>query len=180
MKKMVELKIELPDRSLSVSGTLQEVEVLATRFWPALQSFAGTSGDAPLSTPPAHNRAERVRKATKSRKPDTSGQQDDGVDASAIANSIKARADFDLINSKILLVQGQWPDKCRLVAWIAERPITSGDVRRVMEALKIKVDLPTLSKALSANSSDFLTSGSNPVRYELTARAKMAFEQGLA
>lgn len=178
--KVVELKLELPDRSLSVSGTLQEVESLAARFWPALQSFEGPAVEAPASAPVGTVRAERPRKSTKSRKADVPVQHDDGLDASGIANAIKARADFDNINAKILLVPGRWPDKCRLIAWIAERPITSGDVRRVMEALKIKADLPTLSKALSSNSTDFLTSGTSPVRYELTSRAKLAFEQSLA
>lgn len=180
VRKMVELKIELPDRSLSVSGTLEEVETLAVHFWPALQSFQGPAGESSASAPAGAIRVERPRKSTKARKPDAPVQYDEGLDAASIANAIKARADFDNINAKILLVPGRWPDKCRLIAWIAERPITSGDVRRVMEALKIKADLPTLSKALSSNSTDFLTSGTSPVRYELTSRAKLAFEQSLA
>lgn len=177
---MVELKIELPDRALSVSGTLEEVETLAARFWPALQSYEGSADESPPAATGPSGRTERNRKPGKVRKPEASIQHDDALDASGIANAIKSRTDFDLINTRILLVPGQWPDKCRLVAWIAERPITSGDVKRVMEALKIKADLPTLSKALSSNSTDFLTSGTNPVRYEFTARARIAFEQSLA
>jgi hypothetical protein len=55
-----------------------------------------------------------------------------------------------------------------MVSYFAEEPITSGDVKRTMDALKLKSSLPTLSRTLSGNSDQFLTSGDNPVKYELT------------
>jgi hypothetical protein len=178
--QVVELKIELGDRSLSITGTLEEVMALASRYWPDLAEQPRTfaEDEAASTTPAVRPRNDRAKRVSKTRADNaTSGEE--ALDAMKIANAIKVRPDFDLINNKYLMVPGQWPDKCRLVALIADGPITSGDVRRVMEALKIKADLPTLSKALSANSTDFLTSGSNPVRYELTARAKAAFIQSL-
>src|SRR5690606_24746373 len=93
------------------------------------------------------------------------------LNAEAIANELKSRPDFPKIRSKILDVPGDWINKCRMVAVAAGVPITSGDVHRVLTVLRIKSALPTLSRTLSGNASEFLTRGSNPVKYEMTAHA---------
>lgn len=177
---MVELKLELGERMLSVSGSLAEVELLAAKFWPDIQANKELSNSR-VNVASAHRPVqERSRRTPKARAVGQAPLQSNALAASDLANAIKSRDDFATLRSKFLDVKGQWSDKCRMVAYVAERPISSGDVKRVLEALKVKAELPTISKALSTNASDFLTSGTSPVFYELTALAKTSFEQMLS
>lgn len=101
------------------------------------------------------------------------------IDAIELANRIKSDPRFEAINSKVLSLPANWINKCKMVALIADQPITSGDVKRVLDRLRIKSNLPTLSMALSQNSADFLTEGVNPVRYVFSKSATEAFERWL-
>ena len=97
------------------------------------------------------------------------------INAQELANKIKGSEYFAKIKSQILDVKADWVSKCKLVAHFANEPITSGDVQRTMNALKVKNSLPTLSRTLSNNSDKFLTKGDNPVIYTLTGAAETEF-----
>ncbi|MET3898329.1 hypothetical protein ABIB57_002278 [Devosia sp. UYZn731] len=136
------------------------------------------------SEKPADEAASGKTRSKSKRKP-PSGGGDAGnksvvLDAELTANKIKTDQRFSAIKTKILDVGNEWISKCKLVALVSGEPVTSGDVYRVLTQLRIKSALSTLSKTLSGNSTDFLTTGSNPVKYELTAAAQQAFEKWLA
>jgi hypothetical protein len=172
---MVDFEIVVGNSKLSVRGELSEVTTLLEGYSHLLS--------APVKTPLGEATPSTAETKARLRRPKSNASkatQSEGlIDASALANEIKSSDSFEVYDKKILSIIGKWTDKARLVAYLADKPITSGDVRRVMQALRVKTDLPSVSKALSGISAEFLTEGTNPVTYTMTARARRDFEQSL-
>lgn len=165
--------LELGDKKLSVEGESKEVAQMLEQLLPILQAPATTE---------SNNRRPSSGPKRKTGGAASQPKDEPNIDAEQFANQLKANGQFTSLWKAVLNTTGNWTDKARLVAFFAERPITSGDVKRVMDALKVKSTLPAISKALSATSSEYLTTGSNPVSYELTATAREKFQgylQGL-
>ena len=184
----MKVSIQTGASSISIEGDLAEVlEVLANYWNPATNETGSEDGEegGPLVDPERQTK-RKTRKNRNAKKP--SGATKGGangetrLDANALSNSIKAHPKFQEIKEKILDVKADWKTKCLLVAWIADVPISSGDVHRVLQELRIRVGLPQLSTALSINSTEFLTEPgpNNSTNYLLTASAKKAFEEFLS
>ena len=174
---IMKFKLASGDSTFSFEGELSEAIALLDAYWnpqskihlnPVVQSSDPTIGP-PKSKPKRRGKSAPTGAAATSASSVT-------IDAQGLSNKIKLSPHFKKIKSKILVKQGDWVAKCKMVAHFAEEPITSGDVKRTMDAFKIKASLPTLSRALSNNSDLFLTSGDkNAVKYELTASAEESF-----
>lgn len=160
-----------------------EVTEILSKYWVAADTGAvakideGTDHVETTKPKPPKSRPKRSNTGVVS-------QADSAVrassDAEKVANDIKSHADFAILKAKVLDVQGDWINKCRMVAMVAGVPITSGDVHRVLTTLRIRSVLSTLSRTLSGNSTEFLTKGSNPVKYEMTSAAEDNFRRWLA
>lgn len=151
--------------SIALEGDLSEIEAILAEYWKPLIDNAypieSDEGKAVVSEGASKgSRTKRKSSKPKSSKPKAASNGDglsNALDANDLANKIKQREDFEAINTKVLKVNGDWLNKCLLVAVVAGTKISSGDVHRVMGVLKIKSSQPTLSRALSTNGSYFLT-----------------------
>ena len=164
----MKLKIEIAGRALCIEGEFEEVEALIERLLPHLVASQPTPDPSATSNQAPKSKA----KTRQARQP--AGES--VIDAQEFANQLKTKAEFEVLWSRILNLPGQWSDKAKMIAYYAEGPITSGDVMRVMTALKVKSNLPAISKALSASASEYITNGTNPVTYELTVGAREKFK----
>ena len=101
---------------------------------------------------------------------------------SEIANNIREDEQFSLFETKVIQAAGDPLHKAQFVLWFVDEGLTSGQVHRTLNALNIRVDLPTISRTLKKNY--FLPSGQRgkgaPVTYKLTAKADADFEKWLA
>jgi hypothetical protein len=175
----MKVKIQVGQSSIELEGDTDEVETILEAYWlPSLASATGSSEEASVAPSPPPRASSRGKRqdgpasGSRSKAPT--------IDPTKIANDLKVRSDFQSIKSKILDVPSDWINKCRLVALLADGPITSGDVHRVLNQLRIKNSLPTLSRTLTENSQEFLTNGSNPTKYTLTEAAEAAFKRWLS
>ncbi|MBY5987633.1 hypothetical protein [Roseovarius atlanticus] len=175
------VEIHIGQASITAEGELAEVQVILTDYWkPVLENPVIAPERFQLDEEKQDHSTKKTTRKRTSSKTKTSGESDNNtsqLNGLEIANAIKERTDFGQIKAKILDVQGQWKEKCMLVAVVADSPINSGDVKRVMDALRIKSSLPTLSKTLSNNSTEFLTRNGpkNSTLYTVTGAAKDAF-----
>ncbi|MGZ9812218.1 hypothetical protein ACXN5S_17280 [Pseudoroseicyclus sp. H15] len=170
---MVELELVFGSNKMSAKGTLEEVLTLTQLFEKYFE--VGAVDEAQQVTNDTRRSPPRKPKPKGVAKSSSSGVSQSSVDAEAIANTIKQRDDFSRIQSQILNKAGLWTEKARLVAFIVDEKITSGDVTRVLGALRVKSSLPTVSKALSGISGEFITEGTSPVFYTMTDRARTEF-----
>lgn len=174
------VKLQIGQARVDAEGELEEIQKVLTDFW--LPVFEGNSAylGQPSQKPAEVDRPKKKRqKRPSTARSDGENYNKQNLDGAEIANRIKTHPEFSKIKAKILDVPADWINKCKLVAYIANEPITSGDVHRTLQKLKIKSNLPTLSRNLSSNNSDFLTEGENPVKYDLTVHAKTNFETWL-
>lgn len=179
------VEIQMGHKSIAVEGDLTEVQTILSEYW---QLGAESLPDIEKEPNEQDRKKEAFKKknVTKRRparlkSADANGVQPGQMDANDLANNLKKRPDFINIKRKILDISGKWKDKCMLVAVVADSPISSGDVKRVMDVLRIKSSLPTLSRTLSGNSSEFLTESgpNNSTLYTVTESAKEKFLQDI-
>lgn len=172
----MKLKLISGNSSFSFEGELQEAIAVLEKYWnplaPAPEDQRAPAEEAGKS-PPKKAKPKRAKKAPVGAA--ATSVAGVSIDAQALSNKIKTDEHFAAVKAKVLDRKGDWVSKCKMVAYFAGEPITSGDVRRTMDAFKVKNSLPTLSKALSGNSDQFLTTGDNPVKYELTSIAESDF-----
>ncbi|WP_298679922.1 hypothetical protein [uncultured Lentibacter sp.] len=172
----MKFKLTSGDSIFSFEGELQEAQALLDAYWkpqPKAHSVANSKNEAAPPLAPKKSRAKRAKSAPTGAAATSAGSI--SINAQELANKIKTSENFAKIKSRILDVKADWVTKCKLVGHFADEPITSGDVHRTMDALKVKNSLSTLSTTLSNNADKFLTKGDNPVKYELTSAAETEF-----
>jgi len=184
----MKVAIQAGNSSISVEGDLAEVLEVLSNYWNggAHEAAAeeneeiGSSVEKERDGTRKSKKVRGVKKAVPQGKPASGAET--RLDANDIANKIKTHERIQEIKEKILDVKADWKSKCLLVAWIADVPINSGDVYRVLHELRIKSTLPALSTALSGNSTDLITQPgpNNSTLYLLTATAKTVFEEFLS
>jgi|GEM_PF-4917636 len=179
----MKFKITSGDSVFSFEGDLGDALSIMEKYWKPNSVI--TEARAATVTEDHKAKTEKKpqrkrKKATKITGAATAAKAAISIDAQELSNKIKSDIRFSAVKSKILDKKGDWLSKCKMVAYFAEEPITSGDVQRTMEAFKIKSALPSLSRALSSNTTEFLTQGENPVKYDLTAPSIEAFENWLS
>jgi hypothetical protein len=183
MTAIVKIKLRAGVREIEIEAVRSDVDSLLERWWQEHHSLTDTEAtDGDTSAPTLlKQKKKRPRSALK----DAVSDADGAFDPNAMANQIKEHQSFDLIAKKIVHARGDRYNKIALVLWIAEKPLTSGQIHRVLEALDVRISLPNVSDTLKANMSKFLTSvqrraGGPPANYRLSAQAKADFEKWLA
>ncbi|WP_131494591.1 hypothetical protein [Yoonia vestfoldensis] len=173
----MKFKLTSGDSIFSFEGELSEAIALLDAYWKPQSRvhLVSANQDSASTDSPSKVGTKRRGKSTST---STSGASTSPatLNAEELANNIKSNQHFDKIKSKILDKKGEWVTKCKMVAHFASAPITSGDVKRTMDAFRVKSELSTLSRALSNNSSLFLTKKEgSAVKYELTSSAEESF-----
>lgn len=172
----MKVRIQVGQSSIELEGDSDEVETILEAYWvPTLASVTGQKEHEPEVAG-----ATPVRSKGGKRPSAVASPKERSVDPTKLSNELKSRPDFLLIKQKVLDAPSDWINKCRLVAVLVDGATTSGDVHRVLNILRIKNSLPTLSRTLADHSQDFLTSGANPTKYTITEAAKTAFLTWLA
>lgn len=180
----MKFKLSDGDCTFSFEGELEEAQALLETYWKPNKSslpskLESEDAEPVVEKPQSKPRTQRRRSSGKLTGAAAASAASVSIDAQELANKIKQSEHFDSVKTKILDQKADWIQKCRMTAYFSDVPITSGDVHRLMEAFKIRSQLPKLSSTLSQNSSEFLTSGGNPKKYELTQIATEKFEQWL-
>lgn len=167
--------------SIEAEGTLAEIKEVLGLWWnPAASSSNGVE-EEPLKNPEGKQDAKggKSQKRRVARKADTAGPKDD-FDPRVIANAIKEDDRFETFLDKIILGSANRTQRSKFVIWHADKPMTSGQVQKVLQTLDVRIDPSTVSKGLSASRTDFITSeGTFGSEYKLTARARSDFEAWL-
>lgn len=180
---MIKLSLTRGSTSFVFEGKIEDALVLLASYWSPIQETK--AADEAFETAeqqkidPTLNSPKRPKKPRASNGSKPASASTHAIDAQSLANKIKTDNQFSIIKEKILDVKGDWLMKCKMVAYFANESITSGDVKRTLDALRIKSSLPTLSKTLSSNSDKFLTKGERPEKYELTSAAEESFKKSL-
>lgn len=179
------VKIQRGSSSIEVEGEYVEVEKVLSAFWaPASQSDVEVGHeDLPQrdeESSPALKAPKRLRKPT--RRPPGAPRPANDFDVDGAVNQIRNDARWAAFQRRVVMVEGDRPNKVRFVSWfLHELPLTSGNVHRVLVALGIKIDLSTVSKAMTGNcKNDYLKDMSGPQpTYRLSAPAHAKFEEWL-
>jgi len=183
---LVRVNLVTGNSSIEVDGSIEEVlQILETYWAPTGEEIA--EGAEPKGTPIQDHETASTRKPAKKRTRSTGSKgasgrksgESDNFDEHDFANKLKTHPLFANMQRKALNLKGKWIEKGKCICLVAEEPIHTGHVRRVLQALKLQASAPRLSEAFSRNNSEFLTSGSNPVLYEFTAPAREEFEKWL-
>lgn len=181
----MKFKISNGAASLSFDGDATEARMILDDFWKLVEvSDKVTDSVAPASDTTVVQRQNKPTPKRAKRKSNVSGAAANSkaqvtIDPQKLANEIKSHHHFTAVKSKIIDKKGEWLNKCKMVGYFASEPITSGDVKRLMDVFRLKCNLPTVSNTLSNNTSEFLTEGDNPVKYDLTGPAREEFEKWL-
>jgi len=180
---MVKIHLRSGSREIEIEATRSDVDALLEAWWRSAPSNEGTASEHDSGEAEAERKTKRTpKKRPQSQNPNGSGQS--GPLPHQFANEIKQHADFDTYSKKIINAPRDPKNKVFFVLWFTDRPLTSGDVYRILEALDVKVGLPKVSTIFKDNSGSFITDGKRqaggpPVTYRLTAAAKTAFENWL-
>ncbi|WP_152613442.1 hypothetical protein [Inquilinus limosus] len=191
MADIVRVRLRSGGSEIEVEASSRaDVDALLERWWlPSIASTPDSSvaiAGGPRSgedqaMPRTRARSERSIRADAG----SAKEPEQSFDPNTIANEIKDHAQAALIETKIVHQTGDWYNKIAFVLWFVNQPITSGQIHKILLALHVRCDLPTISKAMKKNISKFITpkqrqaGGNTPPTYHLSARAKVDFEKWL-
>jgi hypothetical protein len=172
----LKIRLKAGDNEIELEGERDDVNQLLEKWWEN-RLFIGNQGSG--NAKPAA-KTKRVSKRSQPQLPKNEGE--DTFDGNDLANQIKDDDRFDVFEHKVIHVSGDWYNKAAFVLWLSEHPLTSGQIRSVLQTLDVRTDLPTISRTLKDNR--FIASGQRklggqPVAYRLSAGAKSAFEKWL-
>lgn len=189
----VKLHLKNGKREITLEGEMSDVDALMDKWWvspspsddPADDEDVGGEDEPETGTNGAS--AAKAARPAKKRARRSATPSGDGMaaraayDTNKFANDVKQDPKFERIKEKIILGSPKTWDQIAFVCWYAKEPLTSGDIKRCLEALGIKMDTPKVSHALSANSEKFLFSEQRVkgaiVRYTMTSAAIADFEK---
>lgn len=184
----VKLRLRSGSREIEIEGARESVDDLLEKWWRPIEperNEGEKAEDSSDPTPSAPRRTSRRRaRSSSSQQPRRPGESnvDPSVAPHVIANKVKEHDRFDQIEKKLLLADGVPAKKVALVCQVADKPLTSGQIHKVLKELGIRIGLPQVSRVLK--STDFLTTdarklGGKPPQYSLTAKARAEFETWL-
>lgn len=180
MAGTIKLRLRDGDRELEIEGDKAEVDHLVAKLW--------FSSDI---TPVVNRPETRARSQGKARKPVTSKAASGNApatsrtfDALSIANQMKEDSGFTNYKEKILHKSDVYR-KVAFVAWWTDAELTSGDIKRTLTALSVKITLPSISNCLKKHSDKFINPigrqmGGKTPTYKMTSSAQTEFDQWLA
>lgn len=175
----MKVRIQSGASCIEIEGDKAEVSDILERWW---QPIPTEEDVGEVEVTPADKQQSRRRGAKRSTRPASTPKEGASkINAEEVANQIKEHDRFELFNSVFILGSPPRADRARFISWLlADTPITSGDVSRVMTALGVKFDAATASKAMGDASRDWIKDSSGPqTTFRLSAPARHAFEQKL-
>jgi len=182
MASVIKLRLKDGEREIEVEGVKEDIDSILDRWWLGgafLPDDIRDQGENRVTPPAKKKTPRRARKVAKEKK--ETPPQSPELEPHAVANRVKEDERFDRIQKKILHVAADYIHKAAFVLWFVNKPLSSGQVHKILQALDIRVGQPRVSEALKDHS--FIASGQRArgvsVEYRLTARAKAEFEQWL-
>lgn len=189
---MIKLRIKLGAAELEIEGDAEGLHTILERHWePHVQAFLTSppyslsdereeNGEIETSSVAHPKKKKSARGKPNSTKSGTSNSSPESeAAASSLANKIKNSTNFAAVSSSLIVGNAPLLERCKLVLNEATEPLTSGEVLRALLKLGIRTDASAVSKALSNNKVQFITSG-NPIKYEMTAHTKAEFAKKLS
>lgn len=176
----MKVRIQHGTRAIEVEGDQSEVEAILDKWWATdgTTEAANDDGEAEIeqTTPRRKTAKRRVTRA-----PATPRENASKINAEEVANHIREHAKFSALNAKFILGECSRADRAKFVAWaVGDTPVTTGDVHRVMQALGVKFDAATATRAIGDSKNEYIKDSSGPqTTYRLTVAARHAFEQKL-
>lgn len=179
----VKVKIRINEAEFEAEGSRDDVDGMLGVWWEKVlslpDSLEKSAADDPIEASSA--KKSRVSKSRSRRAPKQDTTDSQKFDANALANRIKQLPNAEVLTQHVWHEKDTY-NKVALVCLLAEQPLTSGDIHRVLTSLQIKIDLPRVSTTLKKNATKFLNSaprklGGAAPRYELTSAAAGALRQ---
>ncbi|MCA6118138.1 hypothetical protein J6524_25145 [Bradyrhizobium sp. WSM 1738] len=181
MSDLVKIRLRSGDAEIELEGARSDVDHLLERWWQQLGPSKGRRES------PEGGSGREERKAS-SRRPapavPTDSKTANGPDPTDVANRVKESEHFRQIERKILHAPRDLYNKAAFPLWFSDEALTSGAVHRILEALDVRIDLPSISRVMKKHSKQFLLSGKRqrggaPSAYRLTANARSEFQKWL-
>jgi hypothetical protein len=182
---MIKVHIKLGSAEIEIEGDAKGVHDILERHWEAHVEamlsigIVETGPEESHSVEPSQQQrpAGRKRKSSGGSKPTKS--IDDKQLVESIANKIKGLSDFNALKAKFIVGKTPIVEKAKLVLNNHDEPLGSGTVLRVLERLGVKTSAPTVSRALSENESQFITTG-NPKLYRMSGATQEEFYKSIS
>lgn len=109
-------------------------------------------------------------------------KRDSKFDFVRFAGEFKSRSDYAAIADKVLNARDLW-NKIRLVLYVADSPMTSGDIHKTLGQLRLKSSRRNISTKLKDKGRELITDGvrklGSKVTYKLSQRGKGATKKWL-
>jgi hypothetical protein len=178
----IKLKLRAGDREIEVEGSRAEIDEILKTWW-----YSTPAEATPISRPRAargnQSRLRRTEGTSQGSKANGGDNARDAFDFHGIAMSMKEDPRFSTFENEILHGMDQWR-KVELVLWYVDRPLTSGQIHKILDSLDIKTTLPALSTVLKRKGMNLISNqqrraGGTPPTYRLTSQAKNEFEKWL-
>lgn len=176
----MKVRIHQGQREIEIEGDQAEIEAILDKWWTTTPEGLPTGDEAdadPDVAPPKRRQAKRkAPRATNAPRESVSK-----VNAEEVANRIREHSNFSDLNSRFILGDASRAERAKFVAWaVGDVPITSGDVHRVLQALGVKFDAATATRAIGDSKNEYIKDSTGPqLTYRLTTAARHAFEQKL-
>lgn len=158
---------------------LQAFSSLMTAF--GLNKKRPDAAEEPEDTSPTPDiGSKRSRRVTRKPKSADRIESPTGLDVNDVVNQIKSHENFEQFYKKIIIGDASRSQKIKFVAWFVNKPLTSGDMQRVLNGLGVKMDAPTASKAVGDARHDLLKiPNGRATLFQLTAKARAEYETWL-
>lgn len=176
----MKVRIQQGQCEIEIEGEQAEIEAILDKWWtPAPAIAPANDGVEPEVEPSSAKRRPAKRKST--RPPSTPRETGSKINAEEVANRIREHPNFTDLNSRFILGDAARGERAKFVAWaVGDVPITSGDVHRVMQALGVRFDAATATRAIGDAKNEYIKDSSGPqLTYRLTTAARHTFEQKL-
>ena len=177
----IKLKLRAGDREIEVEGSRAEIDEILKTWW-----YSAPPEATPVSRVKARGNQSRARRAegiSQTSKANGGDNSRDAFDFHGLAMTMKEDPRFFVFENEILHGMDQWR-KVELVLWYVDRPLTSGQIHKILDSLDIKTTLPALSTVLKRKGMNLISNqqrraGGTPPTYRLTSQAKNEFEKWL-
>lgn len=190
----LDLLLDKMDDIAKAVNSFNSESVQKAAFDSLISAFFGTLGSraakpsiseeaAVESGEPAEQNGKKPRRPQrKSRVQGAKTERGSGFDEGGLLNAMKNDARFQTFRDKIIVGSATKIEQVKFVSWYAgEVPMTSGNMRRVLDGLGVRMSPPQASDAVTSAKSDFIATSppTKPQTFRLSAPAHAAFEKWL-
>lgn len=176
----MKVRIQQGQCEIEVDGDQAEVEAILDKWWTSTPAIAPANDDADSELEQTPSKRRQAKRKTP-RSPSTPRESVSKINAEEVANRIREHPNFTDLNARFILGDAARGERAKFVAWsVGDLPITSGDVHRVMQALGVKFDAATATRAIGDSKNEYIKDSTGPqTTYRLTTAARHASEQKL-